>query len=89
MDGLEWTAAAMRAARAQLDLATHNLANASTDGYRKAVAHVALTAHGLARDPLTGRRPHDRTALRSRAARRGRLSGRRRLDARRRVHPQP
>ena len=48
MDGLEWTASAMRAARAQLDLATHNLANASTDGYRKAVAHVALTARGLA-----------------------------------------
>ena len=31
---------AMRAARAQLDIASHNLANASTDGYRKAVAGV-------------------------------------------------
>ena len=38
---------AMRAARAQLDIATHNLANAVTDGYRKAVARVALTARGL------------------------------------------
>ncbi len=47
MDALDWTASAMRSARAQLDLATHNLANASTDGYRKAVAHVALTEHGL------------------------------------------
>jgi flagellar hook protein FlgE len=34
MDGLDWTASAMRAARAQLDIATHNLANAS-DGYLK------------------------------------------------------
>jgi flagellar basal-body rod protein FlgG len=38
----------MRAARAQLDIATHNLANVSTDGYRKAVARIALTGHGLA-----------------------------------------
>ena len=38
----------MRAARAQLDLATHNLANASSDGFRKTVARVALTARGLA-----------------------------------------
>ena len=37
----------MRAARAQLDLATHNLANASSDGFRKTVAQVALTARGL------------------------------------------
>ena len=35
MDGMDWTASAMRAARAQLDIATHNLANASTDGYLK------------------------------------------------------
>ncbi|MDB5028074.1 MAG: hypothetical protein JWO66_1763, partial [Candidatus Eremiobacteraeota bacterium] len=31
-------ASAMRAARAQLEIATHNLANASTDGFRRAVA---------------------------------------------------
>jgi flagellar basal body rod protein FlgG len=47
MDGLDWTASAMRAARAQLDIATHNLANASTDGYRKSAAAVALTERGL------------------------------------------
>jgi flagellar basal-body rod protein FlgF len=38
---------AMRAARAQLDLATHNLANVSSDGYRKATAHLALTGRGI------------------------------------------
>jgi flagellar basal body rod protein FlgG len=62
MDGLEWTASAMRAARAQLDLATHNLANASTDGYRKAVAHVALTARGLA---VASHATHEQGAVRT------------------------
>jgi flagellar basal-body rod protein FlgF len=38
---------AMRAARAQLEIATHNLANVSSDGYRKAAADVTLTGHGL------------------------------------------
>lgn len=47
MDGIDWTASAMRAARARLDVATQNLANASTDGFRKAVARVTLTARGL------------------------------------------
>ncbi len=37
----------MRAAREQLDIASHNLANASTDGYRKAVASVGLSVRGL------------------------------------------
>jgi flagellar basal body rod protein FlgG len=41
-------ASAMRAARAQLEIAAHNLANASTDGFRKAVARTALTDRGLA-----------------------------------------
>ena len=41
-------ASAMRAARAQLEIATQNLANASTDGFRKAVARIALTERGLA-----------------------------------------
>jgi len=62
MDGLEWTASAMRAARAQLELATHNLANASTDGYRKAVAEVALTARGLA---VAAHATHEQGALRT------------------------
>src|SRR5579872_5672756 len=47
MDGLEWTAGAMQTARARLEIAARNLANASTDGFRKTVARVALTAHGL------------------------------------------
>ncbi|HEY4438953.1 MAG TPA: flagellar basal body rod C-terminal domain-containing protein [Candidatus Elarobacter sp.] len=47
MDGMEWMGSAMRAARAQLDTAAHNLANAATDGYRKAVARVRLDGAGL------------------------------------------
>ncbi len=38
---------AMQAARSQLETATHNLANVSSDGYRRATAHLRLTAHGL------------------------------------------
>ena len=48
MDGQLWMASAMRAARAQLEIATHNLANASTDGFRKAVATTTLSGSGLA-----------------------------------------
>ena len=47
MDGIAWTASAMRAARARLEIAAQNLANASSDGFRKTVARVALTAKGL------------------------------------------
>lgn len=42
-----WMASAMRAARAQLETATHNLANAGSDGFRRARASVALTPRGL------------------------------------------
>ena len=62
MDGLDWTASAMRAARAQLDIATHNLANASTDGYRKSAAAVALTERGLT---VASRATHEQGAVRS------------------------
>ena len=48
MDGPQWMASAMRAARAQLDIATQNLANVSSDGFRKAVATVSLSGRGLA-----------------------------------------
>jgi len=41
-------ASAMRAARSQLDIATHNLANASTDGFRRAFGTVSITGRGLA-----------------------------------------
>ncbi|HEY6235139.1 MAG TPA: flagellar basal body protein, partial [Candidatus Elarobacter sp.] len=62
MDGLDWTASALRAARAQLDIATHNLANASTDGYRKSAAAVALTERGLT---VASRATHEQGAVRS------------------------
>ncbi|MGH7715782.1 MAG: flagellar basal body rod C-terminal domain-containing protein, partial [Vulcanimicrobiaceae bacterium] len=48
MDGIEWTASAMRTARLRLEIASQNLANASTDGFRRAVARVTLTPNGLA-----------------------------------------
>jgi len=41
-------ASAMRAARAQLDIATHNLANASTDGFRRTASETAIRRDGLA-----------------------------------------
>lgn len=47
MDGIEWTAGAMQAARARLEIAARNLANASSDGFRKTVARITMTAHGL------------------------------------------
>jgi flagellar basal-body rod protein FlgF len=47
MDGMQWMASAMHAARSQLETATHNLANVSSDGYRRAVSSVALTNRGL------------------------------------------
>jgi flagellar basal-body rod protein FlgF len=40
-------ASAMHAARAQLETATHNLANVSSDGYRRATAHLGLTRAGI------------------------------------------
>lgn len=62
MDGMDLMGSAMRAARAQLDVATHNLANASSDGYRRTAAKVTLSEQGLA---VTGRRVHEQGALRS------------------------
>lgn len=62
MDGPEWTASAMRAARTQLDVATHNLANASSDGYRRAQAVVSLGAAGLT---VTARQSAEQGAVRT------------------------
>jgi flagellar basal-body rod protein FlgG len=62
MDGQHWMASAMRAARAQLDLATYNLANASTDGFRRAAGRVELTARGLA---VSERTTHEQGAVRN------------------------
>ena len=42
-----WMASAMRAARAQLDTATHNLANVGSDGFRRVRSVLALTDRGL------------------------------------------
>jgi len=47
MDGIGWTASAMRTARARLEIAAQNLANASSDGFRKTIARVRLSASGL------------------------------------------
>ena len=55
-------ASAMRAARAQLEIATHNLANASTDGFRKTLAATALSDRGLA---VAERTAHEQGAVRS------------------------
>ncbi|HYZ16651.1 MAG TPA: flagellar basal body rod C-terminal domain-containing protein, partial [Candidatus Acidoferrum sp.] len=62
MDGAHWMGSAMRAARSELDVATHNLANVSSDGYRKSVADVTLSARGLA---VASRTVVDQGALRS------------------------
>lgn len=47
MDGMEWMAMAMRAARSRLDVAAHNLANVSTDGFRKARLDASLMPNGI------------------------------------------
>ncbi|MDQ2908220.1 MAG: flagellar basal body protein [Candidatus Eremiobacteraeota bacterium] len=47
MDGIELMATAMHAAQNRLDVSAANLANASTDGFRKRVARATLTGRGL------------------------------------------
>lgn len=55
---MNWMASAMRAAQAQLETATHNLANVASDGFRRVRSTVALTAAGLvthqSTDPAQG-----------------------------------
>ena len=46
MDGIGWAASAMIAARSRLEIATGNLANAGSDGFRKHVAHGIFTESG-------------------------------------------
>jgi flagellar basal-body rod protein FlgF len=48
MDGIELMGGAMHAAKARLDVCAANLANVSTDGFRRSVAHSALTESGIA-----------------------------------------
>jgi flagellar basal body rod protein FlgG len=47
MDGMDWMASAMGAAQAQLETATHNLANVASDGFRRVRSSLAMTGHGL------------------------------------------
>ncbi|HEV3157878.1 MAG TPA: flagellar basal body rod C-terminal domain-containing protein [Candidatus Baltobacteraceae bacterium] len=47
MDGIELMASAMQAARTRLDVAASNLANASSDGFARRVAHARLNDGGL------------------------------------------
>jgi flagellar basal body rod protein FlgG len=48
VDGIAWAASAMIAARTRLEIATENLANVSTDGFRRVSARGFLTALGVA-----------------------------------------
>jgi flagellar basal body rod protein FlgG len=47
MDGIEWAASAMVAARTRLEIASDNLANVSTNGYRRVEARGFLGALGV------------------------------------------
>lgn len=47
MDAITWAASAMSAAQRRLDIATENLANAQSDGFRKILAQGKLTARGV------------------------------------------
>ena len=47
MDGIMWASSAMEAARSRLEIATENLANVSTGGFHRIVAHGLLTASGV------------------------------------------
>jgi len=46
MDGIAWAGSAMVAARTRLEIATENLANASTDGFARVAARGSLTPGG-------------------------------------------
>ena len=63
MDGIGWAASAMNAARTRLDVAAENLANGSTDGFRKTDVRGFLTATGIAmqRSRSTAQGPLRRT----------------------------
>ena len=47
MDGMDWMGSAMRAAQAQLETATHNLANVASDGFRRVRSSITLSGQGL------------------------------------------
>jgi flagellar basal body rod protein FlgG len=62
MDGEHLMASAMRAARTQLDIATHNLANASTDGFRRTIGTTRLAGGGVT---VATRTVHEQGAVRT------------------------
>ncbi len=47
MDAIQWLTSAMSAARTRLDIATDNLANASSDGFRKHEARARISRNGV------------------------------------------
>ena len=47
MDGIAWAGSAMVAARTRLQIASENLANVSSDGFRRMLARGALRANGV------------------------------------------
>jgi flagellar basal body rod protein FlgG len=67
MDGIELMATAMHAAKDRLDVSASNLANVSSDGFRKLVARTTLTRTGLmtisVADPSPGPLRHTGRAL--------------------------
>ena len=61
MDGIDWAASAMTAARTRLDISTSNLANVGSDGFQKTLAVGALTSRGAR---VSGVVSHDHGSLR-------------------------
>jgi flagellar basal-body rod protein FlgF len=57
MDGIELMASAMHAMQSRVDVAAGNLANASSDGFRRSVAHIALGPRGLSTKALVDAAP--------------------------------
>jgi flagellar basal body rod protein FlgG len=47
MDGITWAGSAMVAARTRLQIASENLANVSSDGFRRTIARGELGANGV------------------------------------------
>jgi flagellar basal-body rod protein FlgF len=48
MDGIAWAASAMVAARSRLQIASENLANVSSDGFRRTIARGLMRPSGVA-----------------------------------------
>ncbi|MBV9149090.1 MAG: hypothetical protein JO024_04455 [Candidatus Eremiobacteraeota bacterium] len=61
MDGIAWAASAMSAAQSRLEIAADNLANASSDGFRRRVASGFLSSRGAR---ITDGESSDQGALR-------------------------